>query len=309
MDYKIFSGNSSINLAKKVTKYLNCSLSEIDIARFKDGEINIEIKENNLKNKSIYLIHSTGYPVNDNIIELLLIVDALERCLVKDIILIIPYLAYSRQDRILLEHNNALSSKVIANIITISKKVKKIITCDLHSEQIQGFFNIPNESINILDVIQQDIRKNYDNIIIASPDIGGVKKARNLLKFLDNEYGKIIFIEKHRPKSNESLIMNVIGDVNNKNCIFIDDIIDTGGTLFQAAKIFKQKGAKSCIAYCTHPILSDNALLKLNSSLLDKLIITDSLYINENYIKNNKKIRVISLYEKIANLIIKDFTK
>uniref|UniRef100_A0A1B6D6P1 ribose-phosphate diphosphokinase n=1 Tax=Clastoptera arizonana TaxID=38151 RepID=A0A1B6D6P1_9HEMI len=295
----IFSGNSNEKLINKIKKKIKIKFGKINISRFLDGEIMVKIKEN-IRNKNVFIIQSICNPVNDNLMEMIIIIDAIKRAYAKNIIGIIPYYGYSRQDRKIGYSKTPISAKIIANILKISG-LNHIMIFDLHSEQIQGFFDIPIENIYTYKIFYKNIKKKkLYNPIIISPDIGGIKRSRKLSKKINCNLG---IIDKYRIKNNLSNALNLIGNVKNRDCIITDDIIDTGGTIINAANMLKKYGALRIICYCSHGVLSNNSLKKIYNSNLDELIITDTIPLKKKF--KNKKIKQISC----SNLIIKFINK
>lgn len=296
---KIFTGNSNPNLAKKIAKNLNINISNADINKFNDGEINVKINEN-VRGNDIYIIQSICSPCNDNFMELIIMIDAIYRASAKRITAVIPYFGYGRQDRRIRNERVPISAKVIANILSNSG-INRILTVDLHSEQTQGFFNIPIDNIYSDVLFKKDIlKKKISNPLIVSPDTGSIVRARTIANSFKNK--KIAFIDKYRKRANFSQVMNIVGDVKNHNCILIDDIIDTGITLHNAAEILKKNGSKKIFVYATHPIFSGDSYKYIKKSNIDKIIVCDTIPLKDN-IKNLVKIQTLSLSETIAEVI------
>ncbi|XZR53155.1 MAG: ribose-phosphate pyrophosphokinase [Enterobacteriaceae bacterium] len=290
---KIFAGNSNLELAIKISKKLKICLCKSFVGRFSDGEINVKINEN-VRGDDIFIIQSICLPSNDNLMELFIISDAFRRASAGRITAVIPYFGYARQDRRLHSSRVPITAKIIANFLT-NVGINRILTVDLHSEQIEGFFDIPVDNIyGSLIFFENIIKKKYKNkISIISPDIGGILRARMIAKILDNV--EIAIIDKRRKNSNISEVMHIIGNVNNKDCILIDDIIDTGGTICNAAKALKEHGARKVYAYVTHPVFSGNSLKYIEESLIDEITICDSIPIPKQINKIKKfKIKSIS---------------
>ncbi|EAH4570871.1 MULTISPECIES: ribose-phosphate pyrophosphokinase [Campylobacter] len=284
--YKIFSGSANEEFAKKISKYLSLPLSNAGVKRFSDGEISIQIDES-VRGKDVFIIQSTCAPTNDNLMELLIMTDALRRSSASSITAIIPYFGYARQDR-KASPRVPITAKLVANLIE-SAGVDRVATIDLHAGQIQGFFDIPVDNLYGSIIFNDYIKnKNYKNPIIASPDIGGIARARSVAKALGLD---IVIVDKRREKANESEVMNVIGDVKDKEVILVDDIIDTAGTIVKAAEVFKNKGAKSVIACCTHPVLSGVAYERIAKDALDELVVTDTIPLKQQM----DKIKVLSV--------------
>jgi ribose-phosphate pyrophosphokinase len=289
---KILSGNSNRFLAEKISQHLGVKLLEADITRFADNEVYVEIKEN-VRGEDIFIIQSTSCPANDNIIELLITIDALKRASAKRITAVIPYFGYARQDRKSLPRT-PISAKLIADIITKSG-ADRVLTIDLHAAQIQGFFDIPVDNLFAAPVFAEDIKKTFKdrNPMIISPDVGGMVRARAIAKKINAELG---IVDKRRPKAGVSEVMNIIGDVADKDCIIIDDIVDSGGTLCNAGEALINAGAASVSAYITHGILSGAAIDKVKNSKFEKLVITDSIDQHDN-ITSESKIQILSIAE------------
>lgn len=297
---KLFSGNAIPTLANLIAKRLYTTLGNAIISRFSDGEISVQINEN-VRGDDIFIIQSTCSPTNDNIIELVVIVDALRRASAGRITAVIPYFGYARQDRRVRSARVPITAKVIADFLSIVG-VDRVLTVDLHAEQIQGFFDIPVDNVFGSPVLIEDILQiNIKNPIVVSPDIGGVIRARAIAKLL-NETDMAI-IDKRRPKlTNISQVMNVIGDVKNRNCILIDDIIDTGNTLCKAARALKESGAKHVYAYAIHPVFSGNAVKNIKDSVIDEIVICDTIPLNKE-MKKISKIRTLTLSGMLAEAI------
>lgn len=305
----IFSGNSNPTLAQRIASELEVELGKAEVTKFSDGEISVEIKQN-VRTSTIFLIQSTCQPTNDNLMELLIMVDALRRSSAKTIIAVIPYYGYSRQDRRPGFSRTPISSRLVADMIE-SAGVDQVITIDIHSEQQQGFFHIPLINTSASPKIIQDIRGKFfssstesNEVVIVSPDTGGVPRARSIAKYLDCE---IAIVDKRRPKANMLEVMNIIGNVKNKTCIVVDDIIDTAGTLCKAADRLKEEGASAVYAYATHPVFSGSAIENITNSALDEVVVTDT--IPHDTTQFPSKIRVISVYELLAETFSRIKTK
>ncbi|MEF3190967.1 MAG: ribose-phosphate pyrophosphokinase [Campylobacterales bacterium] len=270
--FKIFSGSSSKELAGAICKYLDMPLSGAKIAKFSDGEINVQISES-VRGRDVFIVQSTAYPANDNLMEILIMTDALRRSSAKSITAVVPYFGYARQDR-KAAPRVPITAKLVANLMQ-EAGITRVVTMDLHAGQIQGFFDIPVDnlygSIIFLDYIK---KKNLKNPIIASPDVGGVARARNFAGKLGLD---MVIVDKRREKANESEVMNIIGDVTGKDVILVDDMIDTAGTIVKAAQVLKERGATSVIACCTHPVLSGPAYERIEKGALDELIVADTI--------------------------------
>ncbi len=291
---KLLTGNSNKNLSKKISKYLKSKLVNSSIKKFADGEIYIEINEN-IRGNSIFIIQSISSPANDNLMELLLSIDALKRSSAKNITAVIPYFGYARQDRKVVPRTS-ISAKLVSNLIT-KAGADRVVTVDLHAGQIQGFFDIPVDNLFATPIFARHVKKNIKskNIICVAPDVGGTERARALGKLLDVG---LAIVDKRRPSPGKSQVMNVIGNVKDKTCIIVDDIIDSGGTIINAAKALKERGAKEVFVYITHGVLTGEAIQKIKKSSIKKLVVTDTI---DNLGKTNKinNIEVLS----IANLM------
>ena len=295
---KILSGTSNPRLSKEISKKLKLKLINTNIKRFADGEIYIEINEN-IRGNSVFVIQSTSTPANDNIMELLLCIDALRRSSAKNITAVIPYFGYARQDR-KVAPRTSISAKVVSNLIT-NAGANRIVTVDLHAGQIQGFFDIPVDNLFTTPLFARYIKKKFKskNLVCVSPDVGGVQRTRGLATKIKAD---LAIIDKRRPEPGKSKVMNIIGDVKGKNCIIIDDIIDSGGTIINAVEALKKAGAIDVYVFITHAVLSGDAAEKIKKSKIKKLIITDTID-NSLKIKNNSKIEVISISPLMAEAI------
>lgn len=294
----IFSGNANKALAKSVAKNLGITLGKASVKTFSDGEISVEIEEN-VRGQDIYIIQPLCDPVNDNLMELLIMVDALKRSSVERISVVLPYFGYSRQDRRARSARVPITAKVVANMLT-SMGVERLLTIDLHADQIQGFFDIPVDNIYATPLFLADIHKqNYQDTIIVSPDVGGVVRARALAKQLNSD---LAIVDKRRPEANVSEVMQIIGDVKDKCCIIVDDICDTAGTLCHAADALKDQGASKVFAYITHPIFSGKADQNINNSTIDGIIVTDTIKLSKK-INDTGKIRQITVAEMLAETL------
>ena len=287
---KLLTGNSNKVLSKNIAKYLKSKLVNSSIRKFSDGEIYVEINEN-IRGNSIFIIQSISSPANDNLMELLLCIDALKRSSAKNITAVIPYFGYARQDRKVVPRTS-ISAKLVSNLITKSG-ADRVVTVDLHAGQIQGFFDIPVDNLFATPIFARHIRKKIKSkkIICVAPDVGGTERARALGKILNVG---LAIVDKRRPKPGQSQVMNVIGDVKEKTCIIVDDIIDSGGTIVNAAKALKSRGAKEVYVYITHGVLSGDAVKKIKSSVIKNLVITDTIE-NVEKTKNIKNIEVLSI--------------
>ena len=297
----IFSGSASTSLSKEVAKILGLKLGNIDLGKFSDGEIKVEILEN-VRGHEAYIIQSTCAPTNSNLMELMLITDALKRSSASRITAILPYYGYARQDRRVRSARVPISAKVIADMMN-SVGVDRVLTVDLHSESIQGFFDMPADNVYATKIMHDDIKSrssNDEKILVVSPDVGGVVRARALAKFLDES--DLAIIDKRRATVNESEVMNIIGNVEGKSCIVPDDLIDTAGTLCHAADALKEQGASKVFAYITHPIFSGKADQNINNSTIDGIIVTDTIKLSKK-INDTGKIRQITVAEMLAETL------
>jgi ribose-phosphate pyrophosphokinase len=270
----LFSGNANPKLALESAEYLNIPLGKISVGRFSDGEVMVEINEN-VRGRDAYIMQPVCAPTNDNLMELLVMADALKRASATRITAVIPYLGYARQDRRSRSARVPITAKVVANMIAAAG-IDRVLTVDLHADQIQGFFDIPLDNVYGSPVLLGDLWKHkYPDLMVVSPDVGGVVRARALAKRLDDT--ELAIIDKRRPNPNQSEIMNIIGDVEGRTCVIIDDLVDTAGTLCNAAGALKDFGAVKVVAYCTHPVLSGNAVKNIENSRLDELVVTDTI--------------------------------
>ena len=294
----IVTGNANPLLAKEVARRLAIPLGRIAVGRFSDGEVNVEVLEN-VRGKDVFILQSTSAPTNDNLMEIMVMADALKRSSAARITAAIPYFGYARQDRRPRSARVAISAKVVANMLE-SVGVTRVLTMDLHADQIQGFFNIPVDNIYAAPILLGDVwRHNYENLIVVSPDVGGVVRARALAKRLESD---LAIIDKRRPKANVSEVMNIIGEVDGRTCVIMDDMVDTAGTLCKAAEVLKERGAKRVLAYCTHPVLSGNAVARITQSELDELVVTDTIALRDEA-RACGKIRQLSVAELLAETI------
>jgi len=294
----VFTGNANFDLAEKVSSHLEMKLGKASVGHFSDGETTVELLEN-VRGKDVFILQSTSNPTNDNLMEIMVMVDALRRSSAARITAAIPYLGYSRQDRRPRSARVAITAKVVANMLT-SVGVNRLLTMDLHSDQIQGFFDIPVDNIYATPVLLEDLNKqDYQDVVIVSPDVGGVVRARACAKILGSD---LAIIDKRRPKPNVSEVMNIIGDVDGRTCVIIDDIVDTANTLSEAAVALKKHGAKKVVAYATHPIFSGSAIDLINKSQLDEIVITDTITLSQDA-RNSKKIRQVSVAGILAETI------
>ena len=294
----IISGNSNPILANQISKELKVKTIDVTVTRFSDQEVFVEINEN-IRGKNIFVIQSTSMPANDHIMELLITIDALKRASANTVTAVIPYFGYARQDR-KVGPRTPISAKLVADVLTTAG-IDRLLTIDLHAGQIQGFFDIPVDNLYAAPVITKDILKNYkdEDLVVISPDVGGVVRARGIAKRIN---GDLAIVDKRRDKANESEVMNIIGDINNRDCIIVDDIVDTAGTLCNAAEALINEGANSVSAYITHGVLSGPAIERLQNSKLKELVITDSIAPTK-LILDASNIRIINLAPLIAEAI------
>ena len=274
----VFSGNANLPLAKSIVGHLNLPLGKAFVGKFSDGEIMVEIMEN-VRGKDVFIVQPTCQPSNDNLMELMIMADALKRSSARRITAVVPYFGYARQDRRPRSARVAITAKVLANMLS-GVGINRMLTVDLHADQIQGFFDMPVDNVYASPILLGDIwRQKHPELMVISPDVGGVVRARALAKRLDD--ADLAIIDKRRPKANVAKVMNIIGDVENRSCVLIDDLVDTAGTLCQAAKALKDHGAAKVLAYATHPVLSGAAIDNLNNSVLDELVVTDTIPLSE----------------------------
>lgn len=291
----VFTGNANPALTKDIAHVLNVPLGKATVEKFSDGEIMVEILDN-VRGKDVFIVQPTCMPTNDNVMELMVMVDAIRRASAKRITLVIPYFGYSRQDRRPRSARVAITAKVVANMLT-GVGADRVLTVDLHADQIQGFFDCPVDNVYASPVLLGDIWKHkYKDLVVVSPDIGGVVRARALAKHLEVE---LAIIDKRRPAANVAKVMNIIGEVEGRVCVVIDDMVDTAGTLCAAAAALKEKGATKVVAYCTHAILSGPAVDNIENSVLDELVVTDTIPLQE-HAKKCSKIRMLSIAEMLA---------
>ena len=300
----VFTGNANPRLAQDVTKHLNLALGRAVVGRFSDGEVMVEVLEN-VRGKDVFVLQSTCAPTNDSLMELLVMVDALKRSSAARVTAAIPYFGYARQDRRPRSARVAISAKVVANMLT-SVGVARVLTMDLHADQIQGFFDMPVDNIYAAPVLLGDVwKQRYDDLIVVSPDVGGVVRARALAKRLESD---LAIIDKRRPKANVAEVMNIIGEVKGRTCVIMDDMVDTAGTLCKAAQVLKQEGAKKVVAYCTHAVLSGGAVGRIAGSDIDELVVTDTIPLGEEA-RTCKKIRQLSVAGLLAETILRIFNE
>ncbi|MDR3478920.1 MAG: ribose-phosphate pyrophosphokinase [Gammaproteobacteria bacterium] len=295
----IFSGNANPELAQRIVEHLNLPLGKALVGRFSDGETLVEIQEN-VRGRDIFIIQSTSNPTNDNLMELIIMADALRRASAAKITAVVPYFGYARQDRRVRSARVPITAKIVADMMA-SVGISRLVTVDLHADQIQGFFYMPVDNLYSTPMMLDDIHKSaLQNIMIVSPDVGGVIRARAIAKRLPG--ADLAIIDKRRPQPNEAQVMHIIGDVKDRDCVIVDDIIDTAGTLCKAVEALKEHGAAKVAAYVTHPVLSGKAIANLEASLLDELVVTDTIQLPSSTLKY-KRIRSLSLSHMIAEAI------
>lgn len=295
----IFSGNANLPLAEKVASNLNLPLGKALVGRFSDGETLVEILEN-VRGRDVFIIQPTCAPTNDHLMELVVMADALRRASAERITAVVPYFGYARQDRRVRSARVPITAKVVADMLA-SVGIDRLLTVDLHADQVQGFFYMPVDNVYATPVMLEDIRKHkYPDLMVVSPDVGGVVRARAIAKLLNE--ADLAIIDKRRSQRNHSEVMNLIGDVKDRSCLLVDDIIDTGGTLCAAAKVLKKNGAAIIKAHCTHPVLSGNAIQNIEQSDIDEVVVTDTIPLSEAA-KQCKKIRQLSLGPMLAQII------
>ena len=292
----VFTGNANPELAQKVASRLYLSLGKAKVGKFSDGEVAVELNEN-VRGKDVFVLQSTCAPTNDNLMELIVMIDALRRASATRITAVVPYFGYARQDRRVRSSRVPITAKVVADMM-VTVGVDRVLTVDLHAEQIQGFFTCPVDNVYGSPVLNDDIQAcNYDNLMVVSPDIGGVVRARAIAKQLNE--ADLAIIDKRRPGPNEAQVMNLIGEVEERTCLLVDDMVDTAGTLCKAADALKESGAAKVVAYCTHAVLSGNALENVQNSQLDELIVTDTIPLSEDA-KAISKIRQLTIADLLA---------
>jgi ribose-phosphate pyrophosphokinase len=292
---RVFTGSANPKLAEAVVRHLNISLGRCIVGRFSDGEVMVELLEN-VRGRDVFILQSTCAPTNENLMEILVMVDALKRASAGRITAAIPYFGYARQDRRPRSARVPITAKVVADMLT-SVGVNRVMTMDLHADQIQGFFNIPVDNIYATPVLLGDLwKQNYENLLVVSPDVGGVVRARAIAKRLDSD---LAIIDKRRPKANVAEVVNIIGDVEERTCVIMDDIVDTANTLVKAASALKENGARKVLAYCTHPVLSGGAVSRIAESEIDEIVVTDTIPLSEDA-KACKRIRVLSCAQLLA---------
>ncbi|WP_249384135.1 ribose-phosphate pyrophosphokinase [Chitinivorax sp. B] len=294
----VFTGNANPKLAGDVVRHLDISLGRISVGRFSDGEVTVELLEN-VRGRDVFVLQSTCQPTNDNLMEIMLIADALKRASAGRITAAIPYFGYARQDRRPRSARVPISAKVVANMLS-SAGVDRVLTVDLHADQIQGFFDIPVDNIYATPVLLADVRsKNYENMLVVSPDVGGVLRARAMAKQLNTD---LAIIDKRRPKANVAEVMHIIGDVAGRTCLIMDDMVDTANTLCKAAAALKQHGAERVLAYATHPVLSGAAVERIKNSELDELVVTDTIPFTDEAAACDR-IRAVSIAPLLAETV------
>jgi ribose-phosphate pyrophosphokinase len=292
---RIFTGNANPKLAEAVCRHLNISLGRCLVGRFSDGEVMVELLEN-VRGRDVFILQSTCAPTNDNLMEILVMVDALKRASAARITAAIPYFGYARQDRRPRSARVAITAKVVADMLSTTG-VNRVMVMDLHADQIQGFFNIPVDNIYATPVLLGDLwKQNYPDLLVVSPDVGGVVRARAIAKRLDSD---LAIIDKRRPKANVSEVMNIIGDVTDRTCVIMDDIVDTANTLCKAAAALKEQGARKVVAYCTHAVLSGGAVARIAASEMDEIVVTDTIPLTAEA-QACKRIRQLSCAQLLA---------
>lgn len=295
----VFTGNANPDLARKVVEHLHLPMGDMTVGKFNDGEIFVEVNEN-VRGADVFLIQSTCAPTNDNIMELIVMADAMRRASAGRITAVVPYFGYARQDRRVRSQRVPISAKVVADMMS-GVGINRVLTVDLHAEQIQGFFDVPVDNVYGSPVLLDDInRQQYDNQMVVSPDIGGVVRARAVAKQLDD--ADLAIIDKRRPQAGVAQVMHIIGEVEGKTCLLVDDMVDTAGTLCKAATALKENGAAKVVAYCTHPVLSGPAIENINASELDELVVTDTIPLSDAA-KQCTKIRQLTLANLLAESI------
>ena len=298
-DMMLFSGNATPELANKIATKLDVELGKAKVARFSDGEVAVEILEN-VRGMDVFIIQSTCAPTNESLMEMVVMADALRRASAGRITAVVPYFGYARQDRRVRSARVPITAKVVADMMAVVG-INRVLTVDLHADQIQGFFDIPVDNVYATPVLIDHIQKNASgDELVVSPDVGGVVRARAVAKLLND--AELAIIDKRRPEANKSEVMHIIGDVEGRDCIILDDMVDTAGTLCTAAGALKANGAKSVAAYASHPVLSGNAIDNINNSVLDKLVVTDTIPLNDEA-KGCDRIEVLTLSEMLAESI------
>jgi len=294
----VFTGNANPQLAKNITDKLGMPLGKAQVSQFSDGEIAVEIQEN-VRGRDVFVVQSTCSPTHKNLMELLILVDALRRASAGRVTAIVPYFGYARQDRRVRSARVPITAKLVADMM-VGVGIDRVLTVDLHAEQIQGFFDVPVDNIYGAPILLEDIRsQNYENLVVVSPDIGGVVRARAVAKELNID---LAIIDKRRPKANVAEVMNLIGEVEGKTCLLVDDMVDTAGTLCGAANALKERGAAKVVAYATHPVLSGKAISNLTNSVMDELVVTDSIPLSKEA-KACGRIRQLPLHNMLSEAI------
>jgi ribose-phosphate pyrophosphokinase len=297
-DFMVFTGNANPTLAQNVVDKLGMTLGKAKVSQFSDGEIAVEIQEN-VRGRDVFVIQPTNSPTHKNLMELLIIVDALRRASAGRVTAVVPYFGYARQDRRVRSSRVPITAKLVADMM-VGVGIDRVLTVDLHAEQIQGFFDVPVDNIYGSPILLEDIRRQkYENLVVVSPDIGGVVRARAVAKELNID---LAIIDKRRPKANVAEVMNLIGDVEGRTCLLVDDMVDTAGTLCNAATALKAKGAVKVIAYATHPVLSGKAIENLNNSSMDELVVTDSIPLSKEA-QDCTRIRQLPLHGMLSEAI------
>ncbi len=298
-DLMVFTGNANPQLARTIVRHLDIPLGIASVGRFSDGETSVEIGEN-VRGKDVFIIQPTCAPTNDNLMELLVMVDAIKRASSERVTAVVPYFGYARQDRRVRSARVPITAKVVANMLT-SAGVDRVLTVDLHADQIQGFFECPVDNVYASPILMGDIwKQKYPDMIVVSPDVGGVVRARAIAKQLDD--ADLAIIDKRRPQANMAQVMNIIGEVEDKTCIIVDDMVDTAGTLCKAADALKDHGAKGVYAYCTHPVLSGAAIENVENSTMDEMVVTDTVPLSEEA-SHCTRIRQVSVAGMLAETI------
>jgi ribose-phosphate pyrophosphokinase len=299
-DMMVFTGNANPKLAEDTVRHLNIHLGRASVGRFSDGEVMVEILEN-VRGKDVFVLQSTCPPSNDNLMEVLVMVDALKRASAARVTAAIPYFGYGRQDRRPRSARVPITAKVIANMLT-SVGVDRLLTMDLHSDQIQGFFDIPVDNVYATPLLMGDIwKRDHEDVIVVSPDVGGVVRARAVAKRLEAD---LAIIDKRRPRPNVATVMNIIGEVEGRSCVIMDDLVDTANTLCEAAQALKEHGAKKVLAYCTHAVLSGRAVERIGNSVLDELVVTDTIPLRDDA-RQCPRIRQLTVAGLLAETILR----
>ena len=299
-DFVVFTGNANPALAQQVVEQLGITMGQAFVGRFSDGEVTVEIQQN-VRAREVFIVQSTCAPTNDNLMELLVMADALKRASAERITAVIPYFGYARQDRRPRSSRVPITAKVVANMLQ-TVGIARVVTMDLHADQIQGFFDIPVDNIYASPILLGELRaKRYANLIVVSPDIGGVVRARALAKLMDCD---LAIIDKRRPKPNVSEVMNVIGDIDGRDCVIMDDMVDTAGTLTKAAEVLKARGARRVAAYCTHPVFSGPAIERINASAIDEVVVTNTIPLRGAALEC-PKVRQVSAAQLVAQTMLR----